>query len=168
MKEININASGFVIPNKARRIGDFFEESKRDLLKEFCELNNIKSSEDTKFVELWLTNESELKSINLADHGFKFILNGVERMLFPVSIRWIPYELIKDCKENDVLDFKFPYYHFEKLQGRKINKIDISKNEEPIDEFMIFNVRLTCKQQGFRYQDFGKFEDVVKMVMIIE
>jgi hypothetical protein len=151
MKEINLNVTSFVIPNTASKMTEF--HGKELYFKNIHELNNIEYNENNKIVQLWSYNHEELKCDNIGNHKFKLEIDGITETMFMVDLTWIPYELIKDCKEGDVVTFKFPYMTHDIHDVTSIN--------------MIFNINMKCQQAESRYRRFGNFEDVVKSVMRI-
>ncbi|HEV2917510.1 MAG TPA: hypothetical protein VGW78_07240 [Candidatus Babeliales bacterium] len=136
----------FIIPDRLRRPKEGCCNSywsKYYLLD--SQNNPIKIDDDNYCVEVWATDTNaqdyyhlELKeihalgiSINWTDHGHPIL-----KHTFP---RALPLSLLKDKKEGDIIEFE---YKSEITQG-------------------IYKVILTCRQEPYRYGDFGSFEQVL-------
>jgi hypothetical protein len=154
-KTINVNAQAFVIPNNAAMIKDYPNDTKKYLM-DFAVLNNVELHNDDKIVQLWFASK-ELGSDNIADHGFKTMIDDFKIEVHPYKLQFVPAKMLAGLKEGQTINFLAPCYtaHAEKL------------NENlQCDVFEVtLNVTMTCKQKGFRYESCGNFEEAVEGVI---
>jgi hypothetical protein len=152
---ISFNAKAFVIPNRAVRLVEFSKQPwMNDVYKyllEMASLNNIELNDDDEIIQLWFHSE-ELESDNLCDHGFNIRLNNGRMVSFrPKALQWVPLKLLESINEGDSLLLISP----------SSSNFNI-KRQSSVDA--ILHISMICQQQGYRYQSFGNFEDVVKKV----
>lgn len=93
------------------------------------------TSDDT-FVEVWLHNDRE---DNLLDHYYRPFLDAIKKVGKDVIHGWFPASVFKGHKEGDQIFIDIP----------KADIVLVAK----------------LQQKGFRYQDFGNFEEALEYVI---
>ena len=144
----------FIIPNETGLKNEFEPTYWSGLLRErLARLAGIELKDDDEMVQVWIVSE---KCNNWSDTfgGFQLVIGNHQWQedgdgdvrskrknahvvgYFP---NYIPKRLLEDKKEGDIVELTCPEYG-----GIKIE--------------------LTCKQIGYRYSRFGKFEEVLQRV----
>ena len=139
-----IKGEVFIIPNKTVRGFDFLLKEKVKNEMETIFSSHIEHFDNEKFVEIWCMTPEDAES-NWACHGFeeedskKLSSNWpvVNRFNEKLMVNRLPYSLLKNKKEGDVITFSFENVVFE----------------------------LTCSQLKHRYKTYGKFEEVLERVI---
>ena len=134
----------FIIPNEAIMF-NAFGHSKEWLGLKLEKHLGITPGEYEKLVHMWITSE---KASNWDHPG------GLQEEI------GIEYNMLDESKNNRLMGY-FPSRLPESiLQGKKEGDIiRLHHKEYDID------IELTCKQQGYRYQRFGTFEQVLEYVL---
>lgn len=131
----------FIIPNHASGKDTTWILGKDKALSSFAE--DIRNNENEQFVQIWCHTNGD-KNSNWQCHGEKhlenFAFNGLAKGHFSV---YLPASWLKDKKEGDVL-------HIDVLD---------ENGEETLAQYA-----LLCQQKGFRYENYGTFEEVLSRV----
>lgn len=135
----HVTGDVFIVPNHAIRFGNATFESIINRYKKVAEENGVEVTEDSKFIEVWIVSEKDLKTDNLCDHGAHVLCDGEEVVIQP-RISAIPEELLRGKKEGEHVSVKF------------------TDNDIP------FEIDLRLCQLEYRYSRFGTFEEVLEVV----
>lgn len=150
---IKFDAKIFVIPNSAGKVSDFFDpEQVIRNATEVCEANGITfDPENDYLIETWY-HSKQLGCDNIPDHNIYFEdEEGNKWILGSNCGRYLPAKLFEGHKEGDTITIKLPMW--------------LTKNYSENSEDVIAEINLTLQQQGYRYQRFGDFEEVVEYVI---
>ncbi len=139
-----IKADIFIVPNEAMDFQDF-GHNKEWLAEKLKKHLGIMPSEDEKLVQVWITSE---KSDNWDHPGSLQEELGIE------------YNLLDDSRENRLMGY-FPSRLPESILSGKREGDIIRLRHKTYD----VDIELTCKQQEYRYRNFGAFEEVLKYVL---
>lgn len=141
-------ASAFIVPNTPCKFGEFISNTKDDVIHmaNLCWLNNLgpRDLNEEIMIQMWFTDKEGLESENLDDHGFTFEYNGTTVFSRP-NLTYLPYSLLKDQKEGDVLHLRVPGYGYTQ-----------DDNHERVN--YILDMEVTLSQTAFRYRGHGNFE----------
>ena len=165
--DIYMNADMFVVPNKAAKIVPELVDLEKKTTDAIAANGMEFDLYNDKFVQVWMVStDEESKCDNLQDHSISFNYNNLEIFISYVCGH-ILLKALKEVKENDTIDMVFP------MQGWGISVYDTTGGENIRDWKHVdyeedvkvnLHLHLTAKQQGYRYQRFGNFEDVVSYV----
>ncbi len=142
-----IKCSMFIVPNDFATIEDdvpmlWHRSSMEQVYGEAIVSSN------THFVEVWMHCKDY---DNWGDHGAPFVMvnpqNKSELQSFPA---YIPYSLVKDSKEGDVI--------ITNVGGQIINI-----NDDIHDSDIILEI--TCRQKGSRYPEYGTFHETLTTIV---
>ena len=140
---IHLNADMFIIPNSVCTIDEYFISSFQKKMLDNCKINGLVESPKEKMVQIWLTNEL---SDNIGCHGIK--VNGKR---YSVNCDCIPYSLIKNAKEGDVITVNFLGYE----KDEELNNV----------KTVVFEMNLKCNQKEYRYRSFGSFDEILNRLV---
>jgi len=141
----SIKASAFIIPNPISEFKDFFESSKEGIAIETKKFFNIIPNEDTKFVEIWVTNQD---CNNFSCHDWT-----------DAFIDWEEYKELPKEVRSDLRSFP-AYFPLSIFDG--INEGDTIILTPEFNGVGKIQIEIKCQQLGFRYQSYGEFQDVIK------
>lgn len=147
-----IVADLFIIPNKASKAANFMSmaEIRKTEMEQLCKVNGLVFDSEDPLVQIWVTNDDVG---NFQDHHPRFILRG-KVYEYNLQAR-LPYSILKNIKEGETFDITIP------VKGRPVDLDDDTKS--PVETTI--NFKLTAKQTEYRYRQFGKFEDCLRMVI---
>lgn len=149
--EVTADAEIFIIPNRAGKIQDFLEFSRKRILDkavELCEDNGHKFDQENDYmVEVWM-HSNDLNSDNMNCHGSYFTFEGKEYAIGSLP-SYIPKQLIS-IKEKESTTLRY--------NNLKCRDYDGNKGE--VD--LVLNLR--ANQLDYRYCRFGAFEEVLEYV----
>ena len=133
MKRI-VKADMFIIPNGMREASSILDSERR--IKEFNKVTGMRMKRSDLLAEVWVTSNHELGD-NWQDHqGWKEIC-GIEDTdypnLFPL---YFPVNILGAFEEGDII------------------------RVSPIGTDVI--IELKCNQLGYRYRNFGRFEECLR------
>ena len=76
------------------------------------------------------------------------------------GLYYLPLVALEGKKEGDIIDITFPItcYQYEGL--RALDKCIKEKSDD-----WTLSAKITLKQKGYRYEGFGNFEEVLKIVV---
>lgn len=148
-------ASCFIIPNGAGVCNQFIcgKERRAEELKKYCELNGITTfdPEETKLIQVWWHSD-DFGTDNMYRHGCSAIDDKGDIYRWGIETpEYMPINLIRDCREGDIIDIKVPIWIRKK-----------GKEGESVDA--IAELKLTMQQLGYRYERFGAFEEALQYV----
>lgn len=159
-KVLSFNAKGFVIPNHADKLRWFEENSYHSptyqYLLQFASMNNIELNGDDDIIQVWLLSE-EISCNNIQDHRFQAKLGETPVVINAYNAQYIPLKLLAGMKEGDSKIITIPAKAYP-------NKLAAIKHDKEFVETIFLKMNITFQQQGFRYAEFGNFEDVIKLV----
>lgn len=158
-KEI-VRADVFVVPNCSLIINErTFESTRSDLYRIFSLNEDALEGDflDQVWAQVWFcTPGGQNQNSNWRDHGIDGYRelegdgrNGTWR---PISM-YLPKTLFKGYKEGDTVTFRMPID-----RNVEINDGNI------VTEISSIMVSLCLKQRGYRYERYGKFEEVLARV----
>ena len=167
---VDMNIDCFIIPNKACIINKqvYMGEKLMKRSQELAGINNFYYNPDlTRMVQIWCVNNDPNNSCdNMQDHGFKYKIGDT---IYSFNLdTYLPETFFQDKREGDFLDLNiplYPRYAFNKEDG--VTSYDAVFDEnEIIAEPPLFNFRFSIKlnQRGYRYRNFGDFEEVLNTV----
>ena len=135
----------FIIPNKAEKLSRYEPHSKMWLLGQLDFFGIEPEKHDDLMIDIWVTSEKEENWGHFG--GFQNEANVV-------------FDEDDESRKNRMLGY-FPSHIPEHVfRGKKEGDIiRLHHKEYGID------IELTCKQQGYRYQRFGTFEQVLEYVL---
>ncbi len=158
-KTFDVRAEVFIIPNAAGKIDDILSRGVRDGVLEVSELSG--KAFDTvadRAIDVWLTNEPELGSENLRDHGFR--AKGEDGIWYycNLSTGLLPSWIFHGKREGETVRCSIPgYCTVMRSTGKMLKESDRTR--------AIFRFELTLSQKSYRYSRFGTFEEVFRYVM---
>lgn len=149
--EISANAQAFIIPSikfTAKDLGSTIMDIKKD-----CDLNGISLSGNEEFPNLAIVSLEDLNTCSL-DHGFKIGLLGSDEINVHAGeiCCYIPDEVFQGKKEGDIIHWTFGC-------RSKYEPGDVSGKIK-----VLLHLDIKLNQLSFRYQNFGRFEDVLSRV----
>ena len=152
------NASCFIIPNSAGVCNDFLcspDEYTEDM-RAYCKLNGLDiDPANTKLIQVWWHSE-EFGTDNMYRHGcYAVDCDGTEYRWGINTPEYMTYDMIKDCKEGDVISIKVPIWIGTVDEYRKGNKTIDGTAE----------LQLKLNQLNYRYGNHGRFEEVLRKVL---
>lgn len=145
-----IKADVFIVPNESFKVSEkTFEWVRSDLYEIYSATKSAGDFKDQTWVEVWFVTRGNDDS-NWTDHtidGFKEL-----RGWKPIS-HYLPKAIFDGHKEGDIITIFLP----------------ICKSAELVEDSYVdmrarVKVELCLKQQGYRYERFGKFEEVLTRV----
>lgn len=145
---IEFNAEGFIIPNHAGRIEDFWSTYAAKRAKDLA--TNVlgrEPEESEKYVQMWYVVK-DLRCDNLVDHGTRVEIDGKDYGIHMDSCL-LPYSALRDKDDGDVIDVTF-------LNGRR----DWDDEDEDESDLKI-TMHVTLNQRDYRYRNFGSFQNVL-------
>ena len=154
--KIEANVDCFIIPNSPARFLEGFQYEdaapgyinlRDENVEKIANMNGVTLEKGERLVQVWLTSEHDLGSINLGDHGFKALNKDGEIVNLHFRCNVLPAVLLNGKIENDVFDLN-------------IKCFDREKNEYDL----LMHVR--CCQSEYRYRRFGTFESVFKSIIM--
>jgi len=150
----------FIIPNSlAKPKNMMFEEARFDLYR-MAKANDIKFTDESKFVEVWFATPGNQDS-NWRDHT----IDGYDELKGWRPIwNYLPVELFKGRKEGDVVTFNLPIESW--TAAHPITGLDNSPAGCNIPNGVTvttkIKVSMTLAQTKYRYRRFGTFEEVLE------
>ena len=160
LENIVINGDIFIIPNRACKIDDYYEDFREKFLKEaieICEINGFEFNKDEDhIIETWYLS-NELGCDNIPDHDLYIVYDNKEYQIISTCGRQIPENFFRGHKEGDVVSVKLPCIIRESHLPH--HKGNVDGDIETVVEF-----RLKLNQGDYRYRRFGEFEDVLRKV----
>lgn len=155
--DVHAKAEVFIIPNPAGVVSSNpIGREAAEYASKITDANGIVYHESfDKLVEFWWTSD-DLKSDNLARHGFKIVKDD-DNVIFCRNwyTKWmghLPAKLFADLKEGETKTINVPIHIPD-------------ENEEDVPECNIMlHLDVTASQLKYRYARFGKFEDVLTEV----
>lgn len=163
-RKVEANVDAFIIPNNAVKMKDFLGgiEERKIKYQKLLDLSGIKCDDlmDQKMVQIWLVAKEDLESDNLSDHGFRVIKDNSLYKFKMSGLYYLPLVALEGKKEGDIIDITFPIicYQYEGL--RALDKCIKEKSDD-----WSLSAKITLKQKGYRYEGFGNFEEVLKIVV---
>lgn len=153
-------ASCFIVPNSLSRLGNMWDAEQRlSALNRLAELNDWDPfTNDDILVQVWLHDNETLKCDNLIDHYWDFTTGNTNysgRISFYYGM--LPISLFNGKKEGDSIKVKIPVTA---LKGQIPWLVDNPQREEV--EIGINMDGLKLQQKGFRYSNYGTFEEVLE------
>ena len=152
----------FIIPNSlAKPKSMMFEEARYDLYR-MSKANNIKFTDDSKFVEVWFATPGNRDS-NWRDHCF----DGYAELEHWRPIwNYLPIELFEGRKEGDVVTFNLPIESWTAAHPIKGCDAQPAGCDLPNGVTVTTNIKvsMTLAQLKYRYRRFGTFEEVLKQL----
>ena len=143
-----IKADVFIVPNGSFKVTEkTFEWVRSDLFRIFN--SNFAHIGDEKFldqtwIEVWFVTRGNDES-NWTDHD----IDGYSELRgWKPLTQYLPKSLFENHKEGEVITINLPIW----------------RRTPAGDEYSCVKVELCLKQQGYRYERFGKFEEVLKRV----
>ena len=155
--KVEFLANVFIVPNPLATAQDYFNPDRiSEKMTEFCQLNDIEFNTETSLIaQTWYLSEY-LGCDNIPDHGISFINDVGQHIRIKSKIGGhMPIELFKGKKEGDTISIKLPI----------LISIEDDGSEDIIDIDTVATVQLTLRQIGYRYQRFGKFEEVLEALV---
>lgn len=133
-----VEGFAFIIPNQVTKLEEFSEpEWQMEKLRRLC---GIKANYGDRMIQIWV-GSVECDNWNSSYCGFQKIL-GME-------------ELNERTRDNRLVGY-FPQYFPVQIFDKKMEG-DVITFE--CEEYNV-TIKLTCKQLGYRYERFGRFEEV--------
>lgn len=158
-KTFDVRAEVFIIPSAAGKIDDILSRGARDGVLEVSELSG--KAFDTvadRAIDVWLTNEPELGSENLRDHGFRAKDEDGIWYYCNLSTGLLPSWIFHGKREGETVRCSIPgYCTVMRSTGKMLKESDRTK--------AIFRFELTLSQKSYRYSRFGTFEEAFRYVM---
>lgn len=148
--EVAISGGIFIIPNGPITMEKLNFGKKR--IERIIELNQLTLNEDSFLIQVWSFDPNDDDS-NFQDHYIKGLPQYKIMRSSCKAVPRLPYELLKELKEGEVLRFK------EEVLMENWERD--GKMAIPI----IINWELTASQLTTRYRRFGKFEEVLADVI---
>lgn len=147
-----IKVDVFVVPNESYKVSEkTFEWARYDYFRIYHANRDKISGEfmDQIWIQVWFVTRGNPDS-NWTDHtidGFK------ELQYWRPVCQYLPKALFEGHKEGDIVTVNLP-----------ITKSVELCEESYADMYATIKVDLCLKQQGYRYERFGKFEEVLARV----
>lgn len=149
-----IKADVFVVPNESYKVSEKTFEHSRFALYQVYSANSSKLGgsefKDQTWVQIWFATRGDNDQSNWTDHG----IDGYKELVgwSPVC-QYLPKALFEGHKEGDIITINLPI----------TKSVELGEGSYA-DMYATIKVELCLKQQGYRYQRFGKFEEVLARV----
>ena len=162
----NLTASGrmtcFIVPNNPINLSKskMYDTAERiENHTNVCLLNGTDfDPEKDRIIELWYIGEEDFNTTNLCDHGGKVTIDGEDYRMGFKTRGYLPAKLFKDVKEGDTINLTIPGW-----VNKKENFLYPTENAQDC----MFQIALTCQQLHYRYERFGRFEEVLADMGVI-
>ena len=160
-RKICATIDAFIIPNPATKFGDYFIKNKRAVFENLLQLNGMNNInlDDQNMVQMWYTAEEELGSDNLIAHGFTVKTEDRIYCFNMFDLYALPYCFLDGKKEGDVIKVTFP------IKCSKYNLDYELVSDEDRETNWLFEAEIKLNQQGYRYSNFGTFENALSCVI---
>lgn len=152
----------FIIPNAPSTYREFIgdaAEAKRLLADAIIKATHPEMDEmdDTDLlIQVWIESMDELGTDNLVDHGGLVLDTDNKKIWFRpcglASFEFLPLKIFEGKKEGEVVDIIVPKY--------KVYKVNDKEKKSP--EFVKVIMHLELAQTKYRYQNHGRFEELLK------
>lgn len=157
LQTLTINADMFIVPNKPININEIlkFNDNIIDYLASIDNMNkgllSIDNYYNEQMVEVWLTSKIDAASDNLGNHGINYVdIYGNEVHADAYFLDKLPLSLLKDKVEGDQFE------------------LNVFLNSRHCWDFrnadVLLKINITCNQKGYRYGNYGKFEEVISKI----
>lgn len=150
-----IKADIFIVPNEAYKVSEkTFEWARADYFRVFRANHDKISGDfmDQTWIQVWFATRGDNDQSNWTDHG----IDGYKELVgwSPVC-QYLPKALFEGRKEGDIITINLPI----------TKSVELSEGiDSYADMYATIKVDLCLKQQGYRYQRFGRFEEVLARV----
>lgn len=139
------NAEAFVVPNTAGTMRDLWLGSSKEAMMKLAELNGFEITDDDSLIEVWVKSD---ETDNMTDHGV-----DIDGLHVTVPCNYLPYKILEGKVEGEVIHVVFPATYRRPGHVKEIHTT--------------VEADITLNQRGYRYRQFGNFEDAVKRVLCI-